>query len=63
VLEWANANPNDQRVPEALHLAVRATRYGGSDKKTGSWSKSAFEMLHQKYPHSEWTKKTPYWFK
>jgi hypothetical protein len=45
------------------HLAVRATRYGGSDKNTGTWSKRVFEMPHQKYPDTEWAKKTPYWFK
>jgi NitT/TauT family transport system substrate-binding protein len=25
-------------------------------------SKEAFQLLHKKYPQSEWTKKTPYWF-
>lgn len=63
VIEWANRRPADQRVPEALHLAVRTTRYGCTDKETVRWSKAAFDVLHKKYPNSSWAKKTPYWFK
>jgi tetratricopeptide (TPR) repeat protein len=63
VIKWANANPTDQRVPEALHLAVTTTRYGCSDDQTGRWSKAAFDLLHRKYPNTSWAKKTKYWFK
>ncbi|HEV2834250.1 MAG TPA: hypothetical protein VGW58_02975, partial [Pyrinomonadaceae bacterium] len=63
VVDWANRKPNDPRVPEALHLAVRTTRYGCTDKETARWSKAAFDLLHRKYPNNPWTKKTPYWFK
>jgi tetratricopeptide (TPR) repeat protein len=63
VIQWANSHPEDQRVPEALHLAVRSTRYGCTDKDSGRWSKAAFDLLHRKYPNSTWAKKTPYWFK
>lgn len=63
VIEWANTNPTDPRVPEALHLAVNSTRYGCTDKNTGRWSKAAFDLLHRKYPNSAWAKKTKYWFK
>ncbi len=63
VLDWATKNPADPRVPEALHLAVSATRYGCTDKQTGRWSKAAHDFLHRRYPNNEWTKKTPYWFK
>lgn len=63
VIQWANTHPNDPRVPEALHLAVRTTRYGCTDKDTARWSKAAFDVLHRKYPNNFWTKKTPYWFK
>jgi hypothetical protein len=61
--QWATKNPNDPRVPEALHLAVNSTRHGCTDKETGRWSKAAFDLLHRKYPNSTWAKKTPYWFK
>jgi len=62
VLEWAKATPEDPRIPEALHLVVRATRYGCTDDKTSAFSKQAFTVLHSKYPKSEWTKKTPYFY-
>jgi hypothetical protein len=62
VTEWAKQNPEDPRIPEALHLAVRSTRYGCTDKETGKFSRAAFELLHQRYPKSLWAKKTPYWY-
>jgi tetratricopeptide (TPR) repeat protein len=63
VIDWANRNPKDPRVPEALHLAVYTTRYGCTDKATARWSKAAYDVLHRKYPNSTWAKKTKYWFK
>ena len=62
VLAWAKAHPNDPRVPEALHNLNRADRYGCDERTQKNYSKLAFQLLHKKYPDSEWTKKTPYWF-
>ncbi|HUE38080.1 MAG TPA: hypothetical protein VMR29_01160, partial [Candidatus Binatia bacterium] len=62
VLEWSGSHPDDSRVPEALHLVVRATRYGCTDAQTTEYSRKAFERLHRRYPKSVWTKKTPHWF-
>jgi hypothetical protein len=62
-VRWASIKPDDPRVPEALHLAVRATRFGCTDAETGKFSKQAFDVLHRKYPRSEWAEKTKYWFK
>ena len=62
VLDFAKAHPTDARVPQALHLAVRATRYGCADSENGKYSKAAFQFLHSRYPRSEWARKTPYWF-
>jgi hypothetical protein len=59
-IEWIKNNPNDPRAPETLHLAVRSVRYGCGAKK-GS-SREAFQLLHQKYPNSEWARRTKYWF-
>jgi hypothetical protein len=61
-LAWAAAHPKDPRVPEALHLVVRAARYGCLDGDSGKYSRRAFTLLHNRYPGSSWTKKTPYWF-
>ncbi|HET9401665.1 MAG TPA: hypothetical protein VFO34_12015 [Candidatus Acidoferrales bacterium] len=62
VLNWAKQHSDDVHLPEALHLVVRATRYGNGNKETGAISKAAFELLHRKFPESEWAKRTPYWF-
>jgi hypothetical protein len=61
-LAWAKAKPLDQRVPEALHLAVRSTRYGCDDLKVSVLSHMAFKLLHERYPDSKWTKATSYWY-
>jgi hypothetical protein len=63
VIAWVEKHPSDARGPEALHLAVKTTRYGCTDKATGKWSKAAHDLLHKRFPNSPWTKKTPYWFK
>lgn len=62
VLSWAEKKPGDPRVPEALHLLVKATRYGCSDKQTSAYSKAAHKLLHKRYPKDKWTKETPYYF-
>jgi hypothetical protein len=62
-MAWAKHSDGKDGAPEALALAVRATRYGcnwhGGHK---AWSKPAQELLKAKFPTSEWTAKTPYWF-
>ncbi|MFL6216218.1 MAG: hypothetical protein ACJ74J_20210 [Blastocatellia bacterium] len=63
MVKWASLNPDDPRAPEALHLAVRSTRYGCTNEQTGALSKQAYDLLHRKYPKSEWAQKTKYWFK
>jgi hypothetical protein len=53
----------DDYLPEALHLAVRATRYAcRRPPDVGPWSRAAFEMLHDRFPGSVWAAETPYWF-
>ena len=58
---WARAHPDDPRVPEALHLAVRTTRYTRGEHTTTS-PKQAFALLHARYPKSKWAAMTPYWY-
>ena len=62
-IEWTEKNPADPRAPEALHLAVRSTRFGCTDDQTGRWSKAAYDLLHRRYPNTTWAKNTKYWFK
>lgn len=63
VLERARSHADDARVPQALHLAVRGTRLGCKTKDTGKYSREAFDLLHRRYPKSEWAAKTRYWYK
>jgi len=59
---YGRAHPKDPRVAEALHLAVRATRFGCTDARTSAQSKAAYQLLHRQYPKSEWAAKTKYFF-
>ena len=61
-LPWARAHREDPRVPEALHLCVRATRLGMTGPDTSAFSRRAFQLLHARYPKSEWAEKTKYWY-
>ncbi|MDX1997738.1 MAG: hypothetical protein SF066_08450 [Thermoanaerobaculia bacterium] len=64
VITYAEAHGDDPRVPEALHRLVRFTRVGCAwGDEVGVVSKRAFDLLHRRYPRSEWAAKTPYWFK
>jgi hypothetical protein len=64
VLAWAKAHPDDPLVPEALYRVVRVVRYGcHAEPDNGKLSKTAFDLLHTRYPKNPWTAKTPYWFK
>jgi hypothetical protein len=60
VLAFAKEHPDDPAIPQALHLAVRATRYGCSNPETTHLSEATFNLLHRKYPNSEWAEKTKY---
>ncbi len=62
-IAFAKRYPRHRSTPQILHLAVRSTRHGCTDKATGAVSKKAHSILHTKYPRSVWTKRTPYWFK
>ena len=61
-IEYARKHLSDPRVPEALHMVVRATKLGASNDKTSAISKQAFQILHQNYKGNSWTVKTPYYY-
>ena len=58
VIEYSKKYPDTTYLPEALHRAVKTTRFGCTGEKTSEYSKSAFRILHKKFPNSEWAKKT-----
>jgi hypothetical protein len=62
VVNWARSHPGDSRLAEALFLAVRTSRFGCTDGKSTTFVKQAFELLHLRFPNSEYAKRTPYWF-
>jgi len=62
VLTFAKSHPDDELVPQALHLVVRSTKYGCTDAETTKWSEKSFRLLHEHYPKSEWTMKTKYYY-
>ncbi|MDH3529699.1 MAG: hypothetical protein OEQ28_09040, partial [Acidobacteriota bacterium] len=61
-VDFAKRNPKNQMTPEILHLAVRATRFGCRDSRTGALSKEAFDLLHRRYKNSAWAKRTRFWY-
>jgi hypothetical protein len=63
LIPWARNNPKDNRVPEVLHLIVKASRFGCTDEGSGKQSREAFQLLHSKYPNTPWAKQTPYWYR
>ncbi len=54
-LAWARREPEDPRIPEALHYAVVAEKVGG-EKRLG---KICYRLLHGKYKASPWAGRTP----
>jgi len=60
IVNYAKAHGDDSRVPEALALTVRAGHYSPGDNT--SVSRAAFRLLHNRYPKSPWTAKTPYYY-
>jgi hypothetical protein len=61
--KWATQIPTEKRLPNALYLAVKATRYGCQNCETEKVSKAAFNILKARFGNTPWKKKTPYWFK
>ena len=60
-IAWAKAHPDEPRNPHALYLCVEATHYGPTEPKN-PYSKQAFDLLHKRYPKSEWATKTKYYY-
>jgi hypothetical protein len=65
VLAYADKEPRDPRVPEALHRIVRVGAFGcdRGRPENGALSKRAFTRLHRSYPKSRWARQTPYWYR
>jgi len=62
VNNYAISHRQDTRVPEALYLTVRASRFGCHDSLTTTVSKEAFQLLHKRYSETSWAKQTKYYY-
>jgi hypothetical protein len=58
VLEWARRSPDDQRMPEAIYIAIQANqsyKYGcGSWEQDGETRTKLETLLQERYPSSRW---------
>ncbi len=62
-IDLANKFPNDPHAPEMLYRAVMASRYGCTEDSVKiDYSKQAYQLLHTRYPSSQWTKHARYWY-
>ena len=62
-IRWGKVSAGDDGAPEALALAVRATRYGCRwHGGHGSYSREAQQLLRRRFKDSVWAARTPYWF-
>ncbi|MEO8663653.1 MAG: hypothetical protein ABI693_34670 [Bryobacteraceae bacterium] len=61
-MQWAKDAPEDPRVPEALHYALRSQRYGCATKQTAQAAERAWRYLWMRYPKNPWTPKSNYPF-
>lgn len=67
VFRLVRRHPDHNDTPELLHRFVRLTRrasvHHSTTPGTGALSRQAFSILHERYPDSEWTRQTPYWYR
>ena len=62
-MEQAKSHPTDERAPEALYRCLRAVHLGCSNDKGTELARSAFQLLHHRYPDSPWAEKGKVWYK
>ena len=62
-IEQAKSHPTDERAPEALYRCLRAVHLGCSNDKGTELARSAFQLLHHRYPDSPWAEKGKVWYK
>ena len=62
-IDQAKSQPNDDRAPEALYQCTRAVHLGCTNSKSDDLAKSAFLLLHHRYPDSPWAEKGKLWYK
>ena len=61
-IDWAASHPADKELPWLLYVAVQSSRGGCTDPDRTAISKKAWQILHKRFPSSEWTAATPYFY-
>lgn len=61
-IDWAASHPADKDLPWLLHVAVASSRGGCVDADRSAISRKAWQVLHKRFPRSEWTAQTPYFY-
>jgi hypothetical protein len=63
ILARARSHPGDERVPEALSLAIKAVRHTCHDNEVDELAEQAFGVLHRRYGKTKWAMETEYWYR
>ena len=61
-IEWAAAHPADKDLPWLLWVAIQSSRAGCVDADKTAISKKAWQVLHRRFPHDDWTDQAPYFY-
>jgi len=61
-IEQTKSHPKDARAPEALRC-ITAVHLGCSNSQGTDYARSAFKLLHHRYPNSQWGEKGQFWYK
>jgi hypothetical protein len=59
----ATRSPQDQRIAEALYRCISAVHLGCSNEQGTEYAKSAYYLLHRRYPEDTWAQKNRFWYK
>lgn len=63
LLDRAKREPLPVGMDRLLHAGVQASRGWCTGPDNAATSQAMFRLLHQRFPASPWTKKTPYWYR
>jgi hypothetical protein len=59
----ATRSPHDQRISEALYRCISAVHLGCSNDQGTEYAKSAYYLLHRRYPENTWAQKNRFWYR
>ena len=60
-LTWVKAHPNDPHDVDLIGFAMRAVRNACRSNNTAALNHELFDLIHRRFPNSEWTIKYTTW--